>query len=1008
MPADGGPARQLTWFGQPRTSILGFAPDGRLAVHSTAGQPFNGDRWAHLIELSDGAAERLPYGPISDIAWASSGAVLVNTGQFRDYAQWKRYRGGTAGRLWLAATPDGEFTEFLPELIGQKSMPVAVGDRFAFLSDAEGHGNVYSVAADGSDLRRHTDHDTFWARQLTGDGNRLSYQCGGDIWRLDDLAADSQARRLDIALTGSRPGRAPFALQVGKHLGHYTVDRTGRASAIEVRGNVVWLTSKNGPARVVAAEAGVRHRLPVILPSEAGDGVAYVTSHDGADGLEIAGPDGRRRRFGAGRFGRVLELVASPDGRTLALATHDGRVIVVDAATEDEKVLAEDPDGEASGLTWSPDSAWLAFAASTPVDEISSIQLIEPATGRRAAVTGTRFADTAPAFSLDGKYLAFLSVRTFDPVYDTQAFDLSFAVGSRPYLVTLAAATRSPFDPDLAGRPIEAPGAEDDGPAVPIELDGIADRVVPFPIRAGRYADLRAVKGGFVWTEAPVAGELGESRQPEDDIRPSLQRWDLALGQQLELSPHLDAVQVSGDGSRLLLRDKDKLLLVPSGKAPSEKAGNGSGGNGSGGGPDDKVTVDLSRIRLTVDPPAEWAQMLDETARLMRDHYWAPDMSGVDWDAAVDRYRPLIDRLGSRDDLSDLLWEVNGETGSSHAYESPPAPEPDPLLEPGFLGADLVADADGWRIDRILRGDNSVRKARSPLTAPGVQARPGDRLVSINGRPIDRRGPAPLLLGLAGKPIALGLSRDGQDRVEVITPLSEELELRYLDWVASRRELVHRASDGRVGYLHVPDMMSAGWAAFHRDLRTEIVRDAVLIDTRYNGGGHTSQLVIEKLARSVVGWDVRRHKSAISYPQDAPRGPLVSLANEWAGSDGDIVNATIKSLELGPVIGTRTWGGVVGIDGRYKLVDGTGVTQPRYSFWFDKYDWSVENYGVDPDIVVEKPPQAWAAGADPQLDAGIGYLLAELERRGPRRQPDVAARPDRAAPALPARPGSGG
>ena len=495
-------------------------------------------------ELSDGAAERLPYGPISDIAWASSGAVLVNTGQFRDYAQWKRYRGGTAGRLWLAADGGGEFTEFLPELIGQKSMPVAVGDRFAFLSDAEGHGNVYSVAADGTDLRRHTDHDTFWARQLTGDGHRLATSAavtsgGWTIWR-----RIRTPRRLDIELTGSRPGRAPFELEVRANTSATTasIGPVGPAR-IEVRGNVVWLTSKNGPARVVAAEAGVRHRLPVILPSEAGDGVAYVTSHDGADGLEIAGPDGRRRRFGAGRFGRVLELVASPDGRTLALATHDGRVIVVDAATEDETVLAEDPDGEASGLTWSPDSAWLAFAASTPVDEISSIQLIEPATGRRAAVTGTRFADTAPAFSLDGKYLAFLSVRTFDPVYDTQAFDLSFAVGTRPYLVTLAAATRSPFDP-RPGRQSADRGARGRGrrPAVPIELDGIADRVVPFPIRAGRYADLRAVKGGFVWTEAPVAGELGESRQPEDDIRPSLQRWDLALGKQLELSPHLDAV----------------------------------------------------------------------------------------------------------------------------------------------------------------------------------------------------------------------------------------------------------------------------------------------------------------------------------------------------------------------------------------------------------------------------------------------------------------------------------
>ena len=321
MPADGGPARQLTWFGQLRTSILGFAPDGRLVVHSTAGQPFNSDRWAYAIELADGAAERLPYGPISDIAWAASGAVLVNTGQFRDYAQWKRYRGGTAGRLWLAADrPDGEFTEFLPELVGQKSMPVAVGDRFAFLSDLEGHGNVYSVAADGSDLRRHTDHDT-----LLGPAADQRRQPAQLPVRRRDLAAGRPGRRLAAAPARHRPDRSATRpgrrsnCEVGKHLGalQRRPDRSGQRDRGPRQRGVA--DAKNGPARVLAAEPGVRHRLPVILPSEAGDGVAYVTSHDGADAPgDRRRRTARRRRFGAGRFGRVLELVASPDG------THAG------------------------------------------------------------------------------------------------------------------------------------------------------------------------------------------------------------------------------------------------------------------------------------------------------------------------------------------------------------------------------------------------------------------------------------------------------------------------------------------------------------------------------------------------------------------------------------------------------------------------------------------------------------------------------------------------------------
>ncbi|MBV9823954.1 MAG: PDZ domain-containing protein, partial [Actinobacteria bacterium] len=327
-----------------------------------------------------------------------------------------------------------------------------------------------------------------------------------------------------------------------------------------------------------------------------------------------------------------------------------------------------------------------------------------------------------------------------------------------------------------------------------------------------------------------------------------------------------------------------------------------------------------------------------------------------------------------------------------------------PALAPAFLGADLERTERGqWRIVRILAGDNSSRQARSPLTAPGVGGRPGDLVLAVNGRPVGPAGPAELLRGTADKPVELRLSRNGAERSVVIRPLAKDTELRYLDWVASRRAAVHRASDGRIGYLHVPDMVPTGWAAFHRDLQIEMARDALLVDTRDNSGGHTSQLIIEKLARRVLAWTTGRHYPISSYPTSAPRGPLVSLANEWSGSDGDIVNAAFQALKLGPVIGTRTWGGVIGIDSRYQLLDGTTVTQPRYSYWFTDYGWGVENHGVDPDLVVEFPPHAWGRGLDPQLQAGIDHLLAELRRRPAPPRPDVSERPSRRAPELPPR-----
>lgn len=999
MPVEGGLARQLTWFGSDRTDVLGFAPDGRLVVHSPAGEAFKSSRWAYAIDLGTGRIERLPYGPVTGVAWTNSGSVLLNTGQTRDAAEWKRYRGGTAGRFWLDSNGGGEFVEFLPEIIGQKTMPVTIGDRFAFLSDHEGHGNVYSVARDGSDLRRHTDHDTFWARQLSGDGTRLTYQCGGEIWRLDDLAADSRPVRVDIELTGPRTGRAPIEVNPAESLGDYSVDRTGRSSVIELRGQVVRLTTRNGPATVLADQPGVRYRQPVWLfapehpendAENSGDSIVYVSSADGADALEIARPDGTRERFGSGRLGRVLSLSAAPNGRQLAVGSHDGRLLLVDADSHQITELARSGVDYFTGLAWSPDSAWLAYSLPHRHDSLRSIELIELATGDRVPVTGERFIDTDPVFSADGRYLAFLSVRTFDPVYDAQLFDLSFPVATRPYLVPLAASTPSPFDAEPDGRPAtdDAPKIEPDTETV-VDRDGLTERVVPFPVRAGRLEKLRAVKNGFAWLDKPIAGELAEARKPDDDIRPSVQRWDLVKRELLELSAHVDRAEPSADGSTLLLQDKEKLLLVPADRKPGD---------------DDAITVDLSRVRLTVDPPAEWAQMLDETGRLMAENYWVEDMAGHDWPALVDRYRPLIDRIGSRDDLSDVLWELNGETGTSHAYEMPKPAKPDPRLAPAFLGADLEHDGERWRLGRIVAGDSSASKARSPLTAPGVGLVRGDALLAVNGRAIDERGPAPLLRGLGGKPVELSVEHDGVRRTVAITPLANEEELRYLDWVASRRALVHERSGGRLGYLHIPDMVSTGWAAFHRDLIVEAGRDGLVFDTRWNNGGHTSQLVLEKLARRTLARVTARHGETQSYPADGPQGPLVSLTNEWAGSDGDIVNAAIQTLGLGPVIGRRTWGGVIGIDGRYRLTDGTRVTQPKYSFWFTKFGWSVENYGVDPDIVVELPPQAWAAGADPQLEAGIDYLLAELDRRAPRPEPDLATRPNRAAPVLPPRP----
>jgi tricorn protease len=355
---------------------------------------------------------------------------------------------------------------------------------------------------------------------------------------------------------------------------------------------------------------------------------------------------------------------------------------------------------------------------------------------------------------------------------------------------------------------------------------------------------------------------------------------------------------------------------------------------------------------------------------------------------------------------------VVGELGTSHCYvnqaDTDPAPDrPDPKTV-GQLGADISRDPAGrWIVDRVLPGESSDPRARSPLTAPGVAVRAGDELLAVDGQPVDPvRGPWPLLAGTAGQPVELTVRTPdaAEARHVVVVPLHGERRLRYQDWVAERRRQVRELSDGRLGYLHVPDMVGEGWAHLHRDLRTEMDRDGLVFDVRGNSGGHISELVVEKMARRLIAWVWGRWVQPESYPHDARRGPLVTLADEFAGSDGDIVTAAVRALGLGPVVGTRTWGGVVGIEGYQALVDGTSLTVPRYGFWFDEFGWDVENHGVDPDVEVLNTPDDWAAGRDSQLETAVQLALELLDKQPPAVPPDPSTSPVKARPPLPPRP----
>ncbi len=991
---DGSAASRLTYWGDARTRVAGWTRAGEVLAVSATGQPESFLTWAYAVPLEGAPPRRLPFGAVTDLAHQDTGTALLTGRMSSEMAYWKRYRGGTRGRLWIATGEDPLFTRLLADVDGQFSAPMLVGGRLFFL------------------------HDGMYARNPATDGQRIVYHVAGDIWILDSPEAPGP-RRLDITLGSPAPARASRLISAKDHLGSLGTDETGQASVVEVRGTVHWLTHKDGPARALHVDPGARARLPRVL-GDTGQ-VVWVTDAAGDDALEIGPVTGELEtvRIAEGLLGHVLRLAASPDGATVAAAAHDGRLLAVDVASGQVTELTAADDGAIDGLSWSPDSAWLAWSqpGPLPLHRIRMARIARPAGESEGSVpevidvTDGRFADTDPVFTPDGLYLAFISRRSFDPVYDEQTFDLSFPFGSRPYLVPLAAETPSPFGPLPGGRPLgQDPPADKDKDNSPervevsVDAEGLSARVVGVPVTEARYSRLRATKGGLAWLREPVAGVLGEGAASLEDgaPRPVLERFDLRKREVTELVGELDWFDVSGDGTRLVVKDGDDLRVLPS----EHKEDHGSS---------ESVTVDLSRARFQADPVALWQHAFAEAGRLMRRDFWTPDMSGVDWDGVLDSYRPLLDRVRGADDFTDLMWEVVAELGTSHAYVGKAGQDfrgPGPGdAAVGMLGADISREGSGrWLVDRVLPGESSDPRARSPLEAPGVAVRAGDELVAVDGRPVDPvLGPAPLLAGTVGKPVELTVRpKDGDPEMRrrvAVVPLRDDRRLRYQDWVTSRRRLVRELGDGRLGYLHIPNMIGEGWADFHRDLHTEMRFDALVMDVRGNGGGHISQLVVEKLARRVIGWDQGRGIQPISYPQDGRRGPLVTVADEFAGSDGDIVTAAVKLLGLGPVVGARTWGGVIGIEGipGHELVDGTHMTVPKYAFSFDEYGWGVENYGVDPDVEVLITPDDWAAGHDPQLETAVRLALEALEKQPPKVPADPATGSSKARPPLPPR-----
>src|SRR5579859_4431759 len=1021
MSSSGDVARRLTYQQGSVCRVNGWMPSGEEILYaSNAGQFAMRYEVLYAIAPDGGEPRQLPHGMANAISFGPRGGVVIGRNiNTRDFAYQKRYRGGRVGHLWCDVEGNGTFQRLL-RLNGNVADPCWIGERIYFLSDYEGVGNVYSCTPQGEDVRRHTDHNDFYARHMSSDGQRLVYHAGADLYVFDP--ASNRGRRLEAELPSMRTQRNRKFVPASFYLNGYELHPEGYAVAITTRGKAFTVGNWEGPTLQHGEVDGVRYRHLQWLND--GKRLVAISDAPGRESLIVFNPEdaSEPRTFPDIEFGRVLSLVVSPTDDVVALRNHRNELITVDLESASSRVLDRSDFGSIRGMDWSPDGRWLAYGFPFS-NQQTAIKLCRLETGETHVITEPVFDDVSPSFDPEGKYLYFLGHRILNPVYDHLQFDLSFPRGVKPNAITLQRDLRSPFMPEPKApsekekengkkekekdKDQEEKSEENDSengdeskatdsaekqekadkkpPETVIDLDGITHRAVPFPVGEGLYYSVRGIKGKVLFLVYPIQGAI---HQPDDDYEPQghIDSFDFEKQKYEVLINNVNSFDLSRDHKYLVYRSRYRLRVLKAGEKPP-KSDNERAGRESG-------WIDLGRVKVSVQPAAEWKQMFAEAWRLQREHFWTEDMSGIDWEAIYAQYAPLVERVTSRSELSDLLWELQGELNTSHAYEMGGEYRQRPHYQQGFLGVDWSYDAENnrYRIDRIVEGDPSDSNATSPLTSPGLNIHVGDAVLAINGQRVGpERSSQELLVNQAGNEVQLTIEDATTKETRAVTAkaLKDEQPARYREWVESNRRTVHEKSDGRVGYIHIPNMMGEGFAEFHRGFLTEYDYPALLVDVRFNGGGHVSGLLLEKLARRRIGYSFPRWGQPGPYPYESPRGPMVALTNEHAGSDGDIFSHSFKLMGLGPLIGKRTWGGVIGINPRHTLVDGTVTTQPEYAFWFKDVGWSVENYGTDPDIEVDVAPQDYVNNVDPQLDRAIAEALRLIEER-----PALEAKPE--------------
>jgi tricorn protease len=1024
IPVSGGSPARLTWHPSADT-VRGFTPDGKAVLFSSPRHVYSG-RHSQLftVPLSGGMPTQLPIPWGFEAAYSPDGEFVAYTPVRDASTVWKHYRGGTHSRIWVYNTKTHDVTE-IPQPEGRCNDldPNWVGATIYFRSDRSGEYNVFSYDTGSGDVKQHTRFTDFPVLDINTDGKRLIFEQAGYLHLL--TPGESQPQRLRVSVATDAPEARPRYAKGARYVRDASISPSGVRVAVEFRGEIVTVPAEKGDPRYLTNTPGVHERSPAWSPD--GKTIAYFSDEGGEYQLVLAPQDGKgeARKVKLTGSGFYTDPVWSKDSKKLAYKDNSQTLYWLDVESGKATKVAEARYGRPRGLkgaSWSPDSKWLTYAIDTPA-HISRVYVYSLDQGKSFPVTDGMTEAVEPVFDASGKYLYFLGSN--DTGMSKHGFSQSAADAQRPrwslHLVVLKKDLPSPFLKESdeekgsaasGGRePPEPKGdrpkgkGKDDAPFA-IDFEDLDQRILAFPLPQGNYSNLNAGAAGqiFYLARSEPTGGGGRGGGGGGPGGGALRRYDLERRRDATVQPSVTAYELTPDGRRVLYSTGGGNWFIGSatgGGGGTETPARAAGGGGKGprpvptappptpvGGESGDGRLNLDAIEVRIDPRAEWRQIFEEAWRINRDFFYDPNMHGADWPAMKKKYEVFLPHLTNTADLYRVIGWMLSELAVGHSrYTTGERMHERRTVPGGLLGADYEIADGRYRFKKIYGGLNWTPNLRSPLTAPGVNVKEGEYLLAVRG--IDLRPPTELYSlfeNTAGKgiEITVGPSPDGKGaRTVTVEPIASELALRNMEWVEGNRRKVEKATGGRIGYVYVPDTAGQGLAYFKRYFFPQIDKEGLIIDERFNSGGQIADYYIDILRRPFASYWAPRYGADWRSPSAAVHGPKVMIIDEGAGSGGDMLPWMFRKFELGPLVGKRTWGGLVGISGTPTLMDGGTVTAPSFAIWTPEGGFIVENEGVEPDpgCDVTMWPKDVIAGKDPQLEKAIELALEALKKQ---------------------------